>query len=175
VSDFDSTLRRWSVEARTHIRRRLRDARAHAEAGRSFDAAERLAELTAAIKREILEPARREFYCDGFTTALSELDPGIVDPTVQPTVAGSLAAITAPIGGRDQAKAIGSSIEAARGELRFLDVVDFDDPSTRSAAIDTWERRHSERIGQLVTTSLSDAQIALREAISQIVIKPEYR
>jgi hypothetical protein len=86
-------------------------------------------------------------------------------------VEGYSAATTAPIGGRDQARTVRRLVDGARNELR-LGAAAF---GTRSAALDTWERRTGATVHATIRTLLSDAQISLREAVSQIVIKPEFQ
>jgi hypothetical protein len=175
ASPEDAALAAWSTRATDLVRRRLRDARAHAEAGRMSDAAERLDELNSALVRGVIRPARGEFYLDAHTTALSELDPRVVDPEARPSTEGAEAAKSARIGGRDQSREVKAAVDSARLGLTLAFARPTDDPSVRDAFMRNWERRHSEAIAGTTRTLLSDAQIALREAIGKIVIRPEFR
>jgi hypothetical protein len=166
----DALLAAWSARAADLVRRRLRDARAHAEAARMSDAEDRLVELGADLVHEVLRPARSEFHRDGFTAALSDADPRVVDTTIRPTAESDRAAQTAPIAGRDQAKDIEAAVVEACSRLRLSANAE---PFRGWHA--GWELHHRAVLAGRIRSSLSDAQIALREAISQIVIKPEFR
>ena len=166
----DALLAAWSIRAATQVRRRLRDARAHAEAGRLTDASERIGELAADLVHDVMRPARGEFYRDAFTAALLDGDPRIVDTAIRPTTEGRQAAQMAPIAGRDQAAELQAALAGAANELHLA--ANAESPAEWYAG---WERRHGEALNGRVRSDLSDAQIALREAIGQIVIRPEFR
>jgi hypothetical protein len=137
------------------------------------DAGARLDELERFLVREVLRPARREYYRDAFPTVAADLPPELLDSTVTPSAEGPDSAATAPITVSDQAKMIKTAVDEARHGLKLAAVTSFGDAAIKPVVHETWERRHRSAIGSTVRLILSDAQIALREAVGQIVIKSE--
>ena len=168
-------LRPWLVRASHLIHNRLRDARAHAEAGRFDDGASRLDELAIALVEDILHPAREAFYRDSIRTHRLELDPSIVDETFAPTRAMAHTAKHFPILGIDQAADLGRLAAAATDELRLAAYANHYDAIVRAAAHQTWELRHRDRLKSATEMHLSDAQVALHNAVRVLMIRPELR
>ena len=171
----DDLLAAWTTRGNDAIWKRLRDARSHAESGRLGDATERLDELERVLTNDILGPARERFYHDGFAAGLLDLPEEIRDPDVVASPDGARAARLAPIGGRDHAKTIHAAVDEAKHGLKLAAGTSWGDPATGEAMHETWERRHRSALGTTVRVLLSDAQIALREAVSRIMIKPHLR
>jgi hypothetical protein len=171
----DDALRPWLVRSSSLIANRLRDARAHAEAGRAADAASRLDELATALAEDILGPAREQFYLQAFRDHRLELDPSIVDQSVAPNRSGAFAARRAPILGRDQVQELRWLLDGAWQDLQLAAVATYADPGVRPAVHETWEIRHRGRLKTATTAALSDAQTALHHAIGRLLIRPELR
>jgi hypothetical protein len=165
-------LRPWVVRSTSLIANRLRDARAHAEAGRLADATARLDELALSLSEDILEPAREAFYRESFRTHRLELDPSVVDPDVVADRAGAFAARRAPILSRDQHADVRTLLATAGGELALANGIY---AGHYSAYHQGWEVRHRDRITSHVEGALSNAQVALHNAIMVLMIKPELR
>ncbi len=168
-------IRPWLVRAGALVTNRLRDARAHAEAGRFPDAASRLHELAVVLGEDVLHPAREKFLRDSFRTHSQELDPAIVDQTVTPSRSMAHAAKHAPIMGVDQAGDLRRLAETAHDELRLAAFTNHTDATIRGAAHETWETRHRGRIKSAITSHLANAQVAIHNAVGDLMIKPELR
>jgi hypothetical protein len=171
----DAALAPWLVRSSTAIARRLRDARSHAEAGRLVDAAARLDDLELELQNTVLGPAREKFFYQAFADNAAELDPSIVDPDVVPTAAGAAVAVTHPILGSDHRRAIRSHVDEARHGLKLAHHATWGNPSTATAAHATWEIRHRERIGRGMEGMLSNAQIALHNAVMHLMVRADLR
>jgi len=171
----DALLDAWTARAGSAIWTRLRDARSHAEVGRIDDATARLDELERDLVNNVLHPARERFYRDGFAMGMADLPPEIVDPDVAPSEDGARAAQRAHIGGRDHAKAVKAAIDDARHGLKLAAGTSWGDAAAGRAIHENWETRHRSAIGATMRGLLSDSQIALREAVSRIMIKPHLR
>jgi len=175
----DDQLRPWVARATVLIWDRLADARAHAEAGRPVEAAQRLGELRRGLlddqsgKGSLLSNARAAFYRHAFHH--HPFDPAIHDP-VRPDQVGELAARFSEIGGRNQYRDLRQAIEAIGDSLKRLQaVLTGPNAELRSEQLGSWERRERERLIGQVQMVLSDAQIALSEAVSRVRVKPELR
>ncbi len=173
----DDQLRPWVARATVLIWDRIADARAHAEAGRMDQAAQRLEELRRGLlddqtgKGSLLSNARAAFYRQAFHH--EPFDPALHDP-VRPDQAGELAARFSDIAGRNQYQDLRRAIEEMTGILKRLQAVVAQD-ANKSERFDVWQTRERERLIGLIGTALSDAQVALSEAVSRVRIKPELR
>jgi hypothetical protein len=182
---LDDALRQWTGRAAVLISDRLADARAHAEAGRWADAEHRLDELRKRLLDDqsgagsLLSNARAAFYRSAFH--LEPFDPAIHADGIHPEPAGELAARFASIGGVNQYIEARQVLERARESLKHLAALRQGNLPTEgsaqfwSAQFDGWLRRHRDAITSHISGALSDAQISLSEAVSQIRIKPELR
>ncbi|MHB8397338.1 MAG: hypothetical protein ACYDCI_00165 [Candidatus Limnocylindrales bacterium] len=170
-----AAIRPWLVQASTAIAARLHDARAHAETGRLHSAAERLDELERTLADGVIGPARAQFYRHAFLDQKSVLDRDMIDYTVEPTSSGAIAASTAPILGEDQYQSIGELIDRAGDELKLANAVQRPDGRPRSAYHDDWERRHRTAITSAAHGALSNAQMALHNAVGQLLIRADIR
>jgi hypothetical protein len=168
----DAELRRWTGRAAVLIWDRLADAAAHARGDNMLAAHERLNELRAGLtggqpQGALLGNARAAFYRQAFHH--HPHDPALhSEPPLRPEPAGEMTARIAEILGRNQYRDLRDLINETGQSL------------DRTAAVSTellpaWEVRERERLISAVTAALSDAQIALSEAVSHIRIKPELR
>jgi hypothetical protein len=165
------------------IHDRLGDARAHAEAGRVFEANDRIAELRRRLiddqsgEGSILSNARAAFYRQAFHA--EPFDPRI-HQELGPEPAGELAARFSQIAGRNQYVDTRLVIEEIGGSLRGLRdsqtiVGDAKGADYWQGQWDAWHKRHAERLTTHMCLTLSDAQMALHSAVGEMRIKPELR
>ena len=140
-------------------------------------AAERLEELRRGLvddqtgKGSLLSNARASFYRQAFHH--EPFDPALHDP-VRPDQAGELAARFADIAGRNQYQDLRRTIEDAGTSLKRLQAVVAQD-TNKADHFDLWQNRQRDRLLAHTGTALSDAQVALSEAVSRIRVKPELR
>jgi hypothetical protein len=163
-----ATLRPWADRAARLVERRLDDARLHAAAGSPSVAKARLVELYGSLVRHVSD-ARGHFYRDSFTKHRLDFDPEIHDASVAPSHDGELAARNTPILGRPY-------------ERDLLDLVEDADRALVSATLagggtffENWSTTHRDRIVSRASRELSDAQMAIFEAVGEILVKPELR
>ena len=175
----DDQLRPWVARATVLIWDRVADARAHAEAGRMPEAAQRLDELRRGLiddqsgRGSLLANARASFYRQAFHH--HPFDPAIHD-TVRPDQVGELAARFSEIGGRNQYQDVRQAIEdLGDGLKRLAAVLNGPNAELRREQLSSWERRERDRLIGHMQLVLSDAQIALSEAVGRVRIKPELR
>jgi len=177
----DDELRPWLVRASRLIADRIADARAHAEAGRTFEANERISELRRALLDDqsgtgsLLSNARAAFYKQAFH---AEPFDGRIHRELRPEPAGELAARFAAIGGRNQYLDARIKLEEITGSLRGLGNVatilrDSEPAGHWTGQYDGWQTRHTDGLTRHVHLALGDAQTALTEAVSRVRIKPE--
>jgi hypothetical protein len=177
----DDALVPWLVRALSLVTDRLADARIHAASGNGGIAHARLDELD----RRLLDPgvgllsrARTAFYRDAFSLhRLYGLDPASHDLSMGPTPEGERAARTAPIAGVDQVAQLRHLIEGAREGLQLVAATDrpSDGAAIRGARWGNWERSNADEIKAGIRAALSNAQIALFEAVGHLLVKPELR
>jgi hypothetical protein len=169
----DAALRHWSARAAVLIWDRLADARAHAQVGRVHDAGRRLGELQLGLvdgssrNGSMLGNARAAFYRNAFREEPHDL---AIHQVIRPDAAGELVARSAPILGRDQHADLRAAIAAAGESLRRL-------AASMPAAeqFSAWEARERDRLTAQTRMALSNAQIALSEAVGFLRVKPELR
>jgi hypothetical protein len=177
----DDALRPWVARAARLINDRLADARAHAEAGRPFEANERIAELRRQLVDDqagdgsLLSNARAAFYRQGFHA--EPFNPAI-HRQIGPDPAGELAARFALVGGRNQYLDARILLEDIVGSLRGLGdartiVGDTKPPEYWRAQFDGWHGRKTAALVSHIHAALSDAQMSLYSAVEQLRIKPE--
>lgn len=160
-------LQHWKDKVANAVRKRLRDARLYAELKRADTATalDRLDELGEALS-QILSDARAGFYQQAFDLHRLDWDPE-VHRDVYPDPDGEDAARHKMIGNLDQHRDIHRLIEEAKQGLR-----------TRVSAalpLGTWEGQHRDAIGARIKRHLNDAQVALHEAVGQVLIQPHLR
>ena len=164
-----AALRPWVDRANGMIERRLADARLHAETGSLPTANARLSELAGSLSRHIGD-ARGHFYRSAFTQHRRiGLDPNVHDLTAAPTPEGEAAARDAEILGRNHF-------------LDVLDLVSDAEAGLQSATLagggdhlGNWVHEHRDRLANRVRGELSNSQIAIFEAVGQILVRPEFR
>jgi hypothetical protein len=162
VTELDDALRPWLVRSAHAISSRLRDARAHAEAGRPIDAHDRLQELhrsTVATLRD----ARSRFYDDAFRAHRH------VHSLLTPTQEGRLTAQSAKIAGYNHEHEIRQAMDHAGEQLHLATVARDLDPLRRSTPLEIWEGHHRDKLTNHLRGILSDAQIALHNAIGHLI------
>jgi hypothetical protein len=163
VSDhLDDALRPWLARSAHAIASRLRDARAHAEAGRPIDAHDRLEELHRSSVAT-LRDARGKFYDDAFRHHRSP------DSALTPTQEGRITAQSAKISGYNHEHEIRAAIDHTAEQLHLATVARQLDPVRRSTPFELWEQHHSQKLTSHMRGMLSDAQIALHEAIGFLI------
>ena len=123
----------------------------------------------------LLSNARAAFYRQGFRA--EPFDPAIHRP-LNPDPTGELAARFSLIGGRNQYLDGRLVLEEITGSLRGLGDVatimrDSKPPEHWRAQYDAWQTRNTAFLTGHMHGTLSDAQIALYEAVGRIRIKPE--
>jgi hypothetical protein len=164
-----ATLRPWRDRAARLVERRLDDARMHAAAGREATAKARLVELYGSLVRHVSD-ARGHFYRESFNQhQRAGLDPDIHELSVGPTHDGELAARNTPILGRPY-------------DRDLLDLVEDADRALTSATLagggeflTNWSTTHRDRLVGRANRELSDAQMAIFEAVGEVLVKPELR
>jgi len=176
----DDQLRPWLHRAAGLIADRLADARSHAEAGRVFEANQRLAELRRNLLDDVsgqgslLSNARAAFYRQAFH---AEPFDGRIHRDVRPDPAGELAARFSQIAGRNQYLDTRLKIEEITGSMRGLGAVQAAGigypPDNWPARWDGWQKRHTEALTGHVHGALSDAQMASTEAVGRVRVKRE--
>lgn len=166
-------LHTWTDAAALLVKRRLRDARSHANEGLMADALERLAELTENLI-DHLHTARKTFYLEAFPLQRMILDPAIVSD-IEPDPDETEAAIHQPILDVNQTRQLVDLVDRAQRELLLTVGVHGENPLMMPVATAGWEQRHRDAITTAVTLSLSNAQVALYHAVGRLLIKPELR
>ena len=167
----------WASRADELIRRRLADARAWAAAGDLGEASGRLVELRIGLAGPalgaglgVLADARAQFLRQSFAWLRPRLDPAIHQTGLVPSAELERVARTAPVGraGRDHS----AEAEVMAGDAaRDLAVA----AAGPTGSLDAWESSQRERWTLWSRRHLSDAQIALREAVARLHVRPELR
>jgi hypothetical protein len=168
----DAQLSPWLLRARVLIQARVADARSHGEAGRTADAALRMTELGAGLGG-ILGDARSTFYRQAFNE--TPFNAAIHDD-VRPDGPGEMAARMSVIGGRNQYADVKRSIDAASTTLRALsDASRGETGDFWPTAFASWQSQATQTLTSRLHSTLSDAQMALCEAVNVVRIKPSLR
>lgn len=154
---------------------RLADARAHAHRGDVVTATRRLADLHHALigpdGSGAIGDAKAAFY----RHAHADFDPELHDPARRlPTPEGAAVARTAPILGRDAYHDAASRFAQARMRLVVAAVAGAD-TGARSAAIETWHAQQTTALAGWARGTLSDAQMAIHQAVADLRLRPEWR
>jgi len=165
--------RDWRREALDLVANRLSDARAHTEAGRLAVGLARVEELGGALA-ELLGNARAAYYYSAFAAQRPLLDPAIHRLDLSPNKEGELWARLTPIAGRDQALVLAGLIGEAGSMLEHTDAAERQsDPATRADAFEEWEDTQRDELQQFMRAALSAAEVALREVIRRLHVRPE--
>jgi hypothetical protein len=167
-------LRQWVGKAEKLIERRLKAARSHADGSLLVDANDSLDELREDLQA-LLIAARSSFYKESFPAQWSILDPEIVDPERGPTEEGLEAATSEPILNSDQASDLAVAVERARRELMLSSGAYADQILMRPVAYKNWYMTHRDSLTLAMTMALSNAQVALYEAVGRLLIRHELR
>jgi hypothetical protein len=162
-------LRPEADRAASIVARRLADAKTHAAVGNLPTASRRLAELTESLARHVAD-TRGHFYRAAFALhRRNGLDPAIHRTDLAPDPEGEAVVRRAEVLGRNYV-------------ADFLDIVSDADAGLESAVLagggdylDAWEDEHRDRLTGRATAELSNSQMAIFEAVGQILLKPELR
>jgi hypothetical protein len=167
--DLLRQLRPWLDRATGMIDRRIADARVHAAAGNLPAAERRLGELTESLTRH-LGDARSHFYRSAFVAhRRNGLDPAIHDTAMAPTPEGEAASRSAEVLGRNYVHDVLDLVSDAQAGLQSATL------AGGREYLDGWAREHRDRIESRARSELSNSQIAIFEAVRQILVKPEFR
>ena len=164
-----AALRPWLDRAEGLVERRIADARAHAAAGALPTATRRLRELTSSLVNHVGD-ARAHFYRSAFQQhARGGLDPDVHQVGLGPTAEGEAAARKATIMQRSIVFDLVDAMSDAEAGLQSAALAGGGD------YLDAWAGENRDRLVGRVRGELSDSQIAIFEAVGQILIKPELR
>jgi len=164
-------LRPWTNRAAAVIERRIADARVHAAAGELPTAVRRLAELHGSLTQHVSD-GRAAFYRQAFRQ--HPIDPDVHQLGLGPDHHGELAARSAQILGRhyrDELLDLVSEAQASLTSAALADETGLHDGSFLAS----WQQQHRNRLAAVTAAQLSNAQIAIFEAVGQILVKPELR
>lgn len=170
-TELRSALRPWQFRTAGIIERRIEDARTHAAADQIQTAGRRISELRNDLA-DAVEDARGTFYRQAFQQhARAGLDPEIHQLGLGPDHEGEIAARLAPILGRAHRPETYEAIQDVSAALTSAALAD----QNGGSFLQSWADQHRDRLVSLTARQLSDAQIAIFEAVGQILIKPELR
>ena len=151
--------------------RRIQDALAHARSGNLPVASSRMDELGTVLIQHV-ENARGAFYRQAFQQhARAGLDPEMHQVGLGPDADGERAARSVPILGRRYNDDLVDAVEDAQAALTSAALAD----QNGGSFLQSWADQTRDRLTALTARQLSDAQIAIFEAVGQILIKPELR
>ncbi len=151
------------------VARRLADAKQHAAAGNLPTANRRLTELTESLTRHVAD-TRGHFYRAAFAQHRRiGLDPAIHQLDLVPDPEGEAVVRGAAVLGRDYRADILDSVSDAQAGLQSAVLAGGGD------YLEAWEGEHRDRLTSRATAELSNSQIAIFEAVGQILVKPEFR
>jgi hypothetical protein len=170
-ADLHRSLRPWTDRAAGLVARRLDDARQHAAAGSLPTAEARLSELYGSLARHVSD-ARGHFYRSAFRA--HEIDPEIHQTGLGPSQDGEQAARNSPILGRSYDLDFRDLVEDARAALQSAGLAE-QSSGPDAPYLENWAEEHRQRITARVQGELSNSQIAIFEAVGQILVKPEFR
>jgi hypothetical protein len=169
--DLARALRPWTERAAGLVARRLDDARQHAAVGNLPTAEARLRELYGSLARHVSD-ARAAFYQRSF--GAHEIDPAVHQLGLGPTAEGETVARDARILGRSYDLDFRDLVEDARAALQSAGLAE-QSSGPDAPYLENWAAEHRDRITARVAGELSNSQIAIFEAVGQILIKPELR
>ena len=172
-ADLLAVVRPWRDRAAGLVQRRLADAMTHAAAGNLPTAEARLSELYGSLARHVSD-ARGTFYRQAFRQHQPALDPAVHQLGLGPTADGEAAARDAQIMGRSYDVDFRDLVEDARAALQSAGLAE-QSSGPDAPYLQNWAAEHSQRITARANRELSDSQIAIFEAVGQILIKPELR
>jgi hypothetical protein len=167
--DLLRALRPEADRAAGIVARRLADAKVHAATGNLSTATRRLSELTESLSRHVAD-TRAHFYRAAFAQHRRiGLDPDIHDVTLQPDAESESYLRRAAVLGRDYVADFLDAVSDAQAGLQSAVLAGGGD------YLEAWEGEHRDRLTSRATAELSNSQIAIFEAVGQILVKPEFR
>jgi hypothetical protein len=167
-----AALRPCAARAAGLIARRIDDASQHAAAGKLSTAEQRLSELHGSLARHISD-ARPSFFRQAFRQH-QPLDPAVHQTSLAPTAEAEAAARDARILGRSYDLDFRDLVEDARAALQSVALAK-QSSGPDAPYLEQWAAEHGQRITARAQSELSNSQIAIFEAVGQILIKPEFR
>jgi hypothetical protein len=171
-TELRTALRPWTDRAAGMIERRLEDARQHARGGSIGVGRSRLTELFGSLDRHISD-ARASFYRQAFQQhGRAGLDPEVHQVGLGPDHQGELAARAAPLFGRHYRDELLDVVADAQASLTSAALAEI---SGSGSFLNSWAGQNRDRLAALTARQLSDGQIAIFEAVGQILVKPELR
>jgi hypothetical protein len=175
---LDAELERRVWHANALIGSRLADARAHAERGDLPTASKRLGELGYELVGK-LRSVRVDFYRRSHALHRTQgLDPAVHQVGLQPTPEGEHVVRNAKILGRSLESNVTDLLDDAAAALTSV-TLSADRPATPAhtaqAMWSNWETNNRKRIVGLARRELSDAQIAIHEAVGRMFVLPNLR
>jgi hypothetical protein len=170
--DLARALRPWTDRAAGLVQRRIEDARQHAAVGSLLTAEARLLDLLGSLTRHVSD-ARGHFYKQSFNMhGNAGLDPAVHQIGLWHTAEGEAVARTVPILGRSYQ--VHDLVKDARAALQSAGLAE-QSSGPDAPYLENWAAEHGERIAARVSGELSNSQIAIFEAVGQILVKPEFR
>ena len=170
-AELAAALRPWTARAAGLVVRRLDDAHQHAVAGKLPTAEQRLSELYGSLAKHVSD-ARASFFRQAFRQ--HELDPELHQVGLGPTPEAEAAARDAQILGRSYDLDFRDLVEDARAGLQSAALAE-QSSGPDAPYLQNWAAEHQQRITARVQGELSNSQIAIFEAVGQILVKPEFR
>jgi hypothetical protein len=174
-TELRTALRPWTDRAVGVIERRLEDARLHAAAGKLPAGNRRLTELYGSLLQHVSD-AKASFYRQAFQQhSRAGLDPEIHQLGLGPDQYGETAARVTPILGSTYANQALDAMADVEAALTSATLADQAGGPGGGSFLQNWADQHRDRLVSLTARELSTAQIAIFEAVGQILIKPELR
>lgn len=168
-SELLAALRPWLDRAEGLVERRIADARAHATAGALPTAELRLRELTGSLNRHVAD-ARAHFYRSAFQQhTRAGLDADVHQVGLGPTAEGEAVARRAEIMGRNYTIDLVDIVGDAQAGLQSAALAGGDD------YLEAWAGENRDRLVGRVRSELSTSQIAIYQAVGDILVKSELR
>jgi hypothetical protein len=171
-AELRTALRPWHERAMNIIWNRIEDAWTHAAAGQIPTAGRRLTELLGSLAQHVSD-GKASFYRQAFQQhTRAGLDPDVHQLGLGPDHHGEQAARQTAILGWKHTDELLDVISDAQASLTLAALAE---QSGGGPFLQSWADQQRDRLAGLTARQLSDAQIAIFEAVGQILVKPELR